>query len=272
MNQVRTITISDLLRYPVKGLSPDTLSTTALSVDAPVPGDRRFAIAHGSAPISPANPEWLKKAFFLQLASNPRIALLETTWNEETGELSLLRGGRVVSRGAVTEQTGRTVIEQFFAAFLKSDMRGGSPRLVDFGARSFSDVEPEWISIIGRPSIADLERVVGVPVDPMRFRANVLLEGTRPWEEFEWVGKTIKLGGATLFVEDRIGRCMATHANPVTGVRDMAITNDLLRGFGHDCCGVYARVIEAGTVSVGDAVLVPDAEPADVVDADTASA
>lgn len=272
MDQARTITISDLLRYPVKGLSPDALSTTTLSVDAAMPGDRRFAIAHGSAPISPAHPEWLKKAFFLQLMSNPRIALLETKWNEETGELSLLRGGRVVSRGSVTEQTGRTVIEQFFAAFLKADMRGGSPRLVDFGERSFTDMEQEWISIIGRPSIADLERVVGVPVDPQRFRANVLLEGTRPWEEFEWVGKTIKLGGVTLFVEQRIGRCMATHANPVTGERDIAVTNDLMRGFGHDNCGIYARVIEAGTVSVGDTVRVLDAETADKADADKATA
>lgn len=251
MEQARNVTIAEILRYPVKGLAPDRLTAADLRPDAPLPGDRRFAIAHGSAPLDPANPVWLKKAFFLQLMSNPRLAALDVSWDEAAGELTLLRGGRPVTRGVVFEQTGRTVIEQFFAAFMKAELRG-APHLVDLGDRSFSDVEPEWISIIGLASIGDVERVVGRPVDPVRFRPNVLLRGTDAWEEFGWVGRTIRLGGALLRVEERIGRCDATHVDPRTGQKDMTITRDLIRGFGHDCCGVYARVMEPGRITVGD--------------------
>lgn len=258
MNTSTPATISDLLRYPVKGLSADRMDRTVLTPDAPIPGDRRFAIAHGSAPLDTGAPVWLKKAFFLQLVSNTKLANLTAVWDDETQVLELQRGGRTITRGQLTDQTGRTVIEQFFSAFLKSDMRGGAPKLVDFGQRSFSDVEPEWISIIGSASVADIERVVGRPVDPLRFRANVMIAGTQPWEEFSWVGKTISLGGALLHVEQRIGRCAATNVDPVTGARDMTIPRDLMRGFGHDCCGVYARVVQGGEVAVGDPVLVMD--------------
>lgn len=251
-------TVSDLLRYPVKGLSADRMERTVLTPDAPVPGDRRFAIAHGSAPLDTGHPIWLKKAFFLQLMSNARLANLSAVWDDENQVLSLNRGGRTITRGQLTDQTGRTVIEQFFSAFLKADLRGGTPKLVDLGARSFSDVEPEWISIIGTASVADIERVVGRPVDPLRFRANVMVGGTKPWEEFSWVGKTIALGGALLRVEERIGRCAATNVDPATGQRDMTIPRDLMRGFGHEDCGVYARVIQGGEVAVGDPVTVKD--------------
>jgi len=256
MTDTAATTVSALYRYPVKGLSPDVLSSVTLSPDAALPGDRRFAIAHGSAPIDPSDPQWMKKAFFLQLMSNPKLAALETVWDEEAETLSIKRGGRVIAKGQVSDQTGRTVIEQFFAAYLKSELRGGAPKLVDKGTKSFSDVEPEWISMIGRASISDVERVVGAPVDPIRFRANLLIDGLEPWDEFDWVGKTVWVGNATLQVEERIGRCAATNVDPATGQRDLTIPRDLMRGFGHDCCGVYARVIQGGTVALGDPVVV----------------
>jgi hypothetical protein len=258
MDTATPATISDLLRYPVKGLSADRMQRANLSPDSPIPGDRRFAIAHGSAPLDTGSPVWLKKAFFLQLMSNAKLANLTAVWDEDTQMLELQRGGRTITRGQLTDQTGRTVIEQFFSAFLKSDTRGGAPRLVDLGDRSFSDEEPEWISIIGTASVGDIERVVGRPVDPLRFRANVMVAGTQPWEEFTWVGKTVSLGGALLRVEERIGRCAATNVDPATGQRDMTIPRDLMRGFGHEFCGVYARVVQGGEIAVGDTVSLRD--------------
>ena len=37
-------------------------------------------------------------------------------------------------------------------------------------------------------------------------------------------------------------------------VRDLEIPQALMRRLGHIECGIYAEVIESGTVSVGDAV------------------
>ena len=52
--------------------------------------------------------------------------------------------------------------------------------------------------------------------------------------------------------QPRIVRCAATNVDPDTGIRDLSIPDTLMRSFGHADCGVYAEVIEAGEVAVGD--------------------
>lgn len=247
--------VSGLYRYPVKGLSAEALTTVELRPGRTIAHDRRFAVAHGTAPIDPAAPKWLPKAHFLQLMTNPRLAALAAGYDAATTTLALKRGGRTVARGDLSTQTGRTVIEQFFAAYMNAELRG-APRLVDRGEQGFTDADSPFVSIINRASVGDLGRVVGGPVDPGRFRGNVLVEGAAPWAEFGWVGKRLRIGAAELVVEERIGRCAATNVDPATGQRDMTVPRDLLRGFGHDDCGVYARVTLGGTMTVGDTVTV----------------
>ncbi len=120
----------------------------------------------------------------------------------------------------------------------------------------FFDQPEPGLSLIGLATIADVERVVGRPVDPLRFRANVYVAGIPAWAEFAWVGREISLGAARLRVTERIGRCAATNVDPATGVRDMTIPQDLLRVFGHTDCGVLAVVTSSGKVTLGDAALV----------------
>ena len=71
-----------------------------------------------------------------------------------------------------------------------------------------------------------------------------------PWEEFDWVGKTLAMGDARLEVVERIGRCRATEANPATGHRDANTLTTLEQGWGHTEFGVYARVITGGPISL----------------------
>jgi MOSC domain-containing protein YiiM len=40
----------------------------------------------------------------------------------------------------------------------------------------------------------------------------------------------------------------------MTGGRDLAIPRTLTQSFGHADCGVYAEVIQGGSVSVGDLI------------------
>ena len=252
-----SMTVASLRRYPIKGLSAEALDWVDLRAGQPIPHDRRFAIAHGTVAIDPAAPRWHSKAHFLQLMCNPRLAALATEYDAATTTLVLKRGGRPVARGALSTANGRTVIEQFFAAYMKDEVRG-APRLVDRGEEAFSDADAPYVSIISQSSVADLERVVGSPVDPARFRGNLVLEGAAPWAEFGWIGKRLRIGAAELAVEERIGRCAATNVDPTTGQRDRTLPRDLLRGFGHDECGVYARVTVGGRVTTGDAVTLLD--------------
>lgn len=243
--------VTSIHRYPVKGLSAETLETVELETDRLIPFDRRFAIAHGSAPVDPAAPEWHSKAHFLQVMSVPKLAALETVFDDATATLEIRRNGRQIARGDLTSRTGCTVIEQFFAAYAKSDLRG-APKVVDLGQRGYTDTDAPYLSVINLASVRDLERVVGRTVNPMRFRGNLLVDGLEPWVEMGWVGRTLTIGGATLRVEEIIGRCAATNVDPATGQRDLTIPHDLQRGFGHTDCGIYVRVTGPGRVAVGD--------------------
>ena len=248
-----TITIAAIYRYPVKGLSADPLESADLTVDRRIPHDRRFAIARGSASRSAGAPEWQSKAHFLQVMAVPKLASLETAYDPETTMLEIRRNNRLVARGALDSRTGCTVIEQFFAAYAKSDLRGPA-KILDLGTGGFTDTEQPFISIVNRATVRDIERVVGRPVDPLRFRGNLLIDGAGAWEEADWPGRRIAIGGVELSVEEPIGRCAATNANPTTGERDMTIPHDLRRGFGHEDCGVYCRVTKPGKIAVGDTI------------------
>ena len=74
--------------------------------------------------------------------------------------------------------------------------------------------------------------------------------------KFEWIGKEIAIGEVTFRVEQRITRCKATMANPVTGRRDVD-TLAMLRTWDHQDFGVYARVLRGGTIRPGDLAEVP---------------
>jgi hypothetical protein len=90
----------------------------------------------------------------------------------------------------------------------------------------------------------------------LRFRPNVLIDGPEAWSEFDWIGNKIALGDVELDVLKRTGRCAATDVDPESGKRDTAIPAVLQRTWGHTDFGVYARIAQGGTVSVGDPVIV----------------
>lgn len=249
------IKVQRICRYPVKGLSPEELESVALTPGEGLPDDRRFALAHGAQRYESGRSGWLPKRHFLNLMSNERLAALETRYDSESGILTIRRNGRQVARGNIAQKIGRDLIDQFFAAFMRNQSVR-SPRLVESTGIMFSDAKEKLVSIINLDSVRDLERVTRRPVDPIRFRGNLMISGARPWEELDWVDKDIRIGTATFTVVERIGRCAATNVDPERGERDLNIPKTLMSGFGHTYCGIYARVVTGGTVATGNPVTV----------------
>lgn len=245
------MTLKAIYRHPVKGLTPEPRDEVALSPGQAIPNDRRFALALGSTPVEGAVSEWMPKTSYLTLLRNEKLAQLETAFDDATDTLTVKRGGRQVAKGVLNQAIGRTLIEDFFRAFMGDEARG-RPKLVEAAeGHVLSDHANPVISIINLASVKDMERVVGKPIDPRRFRGNFLIEGMAPWHEFDLCGKRLQIGGAILEVTERIDRCGATNVNPETAERDLNIPRDLKRGFGHIDCGVFARVVEGGTVHAG---------------------
>ena len=117
--------------------------------------------------------------------------------------------------------------------------------------RSFTDTPYPSISLCNHASLGALEQLTGTPVQPERWRANIWFEGATAWDEFDWVGRQMRIGTVRLKVEDRIRRCLATTVNTDTGVRDVD-TLKALNMLDHQDFGIYASIIETGEVACGD--------------------
>ncbi len=259
--------IARIHRFPVKGLSPELLDWVDLSPGQGLPGDRRYGLARAGVDLDSSSPRWLPKRNFLMLMQNPRLAALDARLESEDGVLEIRRGGHAVARGRLGDPVGRAIVEDFFAAYLGTDA-GGKPRLVETDAdHPFTDSPQPFVPLINLASVADLERTAGVPVDPVRFRGNLLLEDVAPWREFDWIGRELVVGTVRLRVVERTGRCAATTVNPETGDRDLNVPRALQAGHGHTDLGVYARVETGGTVEVGDRVTPAAADGATAGDA-----
>ncbi len=249
-----TATIEAIYRYPVKGLTPEPLAGAELAVGQTLPADRRYAIENGPTGFDPVAPSYFPKIRFLMLMKNERLARLRTHYDEATHVLTVRDGGREVARGDLTAAEGRRAIEAFFAQFCADELRG-PPRILVGGNHSFSDVAKKVVSVINLASVQAVETAAGVPVNPLRFRANLYVAGWPAWREFDLLGQEIRIGpSARLKIFKRIVRCAATNVDPDTGLRDLAIPQTLRDTFGHDDCGVYGEVIAAGRIARGDEV------------------
>jgi len=246
--------IKGIYRYPVKGLSPEPLPRTELSPGKTVPFDRAYAIENGPSGFDPAQPAYFPKQRFLMLMRNARLAELRARFDETSHVLSIRAENREAARADLRTPEGRAAIEAFFAEFCADELRG-PPRVLHAEGHSFSDVARKVVSIINLASVAELENAAGAPVDPLRFRGNLYVQGWPAWREFDLLNSEIAIGpSARLKVVKRIVRCAATEVDPTTGIRDLPVPRTLLDTYGHADCGVYAEVIKGGTIAVGDAI------------------
>jgi uncharacterized protein YcbX len=197
----------------------------------------------------------LPKINFLMLMRDERLATLETRFEDASETLTILRDGKRVARGQLTKALGRQLIEQFIAAYMKAELRG-APKIVHAPGHSFSDVAAKCVHIVNLASVRELERIVGRAVNPLRFRANVYLDDAVAWAELGWVDRDIEIGPVKLRAFARTQRCEATNVDPGTGARDMAIPAYLMRTWGHQDFGIYAKIVAGGEISVGTAAAV----------------
>lgn len=249
--------IQAIYRYPVKGLSPEPLARAALAPGRTVPFDRHYAIENGPSGFDPADPKYFPKQRFLMLMRNARLAELRTAFDETSHVLTVRAEGRVAASGDLRTPEGRAAVEQFFAGFSASELRG-PPKVLQAPGHSFSDVARKVVSIINLASVQALDTAIGKPVDPLRFRGNVYVANWPAWREFDLLDREITLGPARLKIVKRIVRCAATEVDPATGIRDLPVPRSLMQHFGHIDCGVYGEVVGGGTIAVGDSVVEVD--------------
>ncbi|KQO60535.1 MULTISPECIES: MOSC N-terminal beta barrel domain-containing protein [unclassified Methylobacterium] len=250
-----------LHRYPVKGLSPERLDAATLRAGAYFPGDRLFAIENGPSGFDPAAPKHQPKIKFLMLMRNEGLARLATRYDADSSILTISQDGRCAVEADVSVPEGREAVEAFFAREFADALRGPPKLLTAPEGFRFTDSARGFVSLLNLASVAATEDMVGAPVDPLRFRANLHLSGLAPFAELDLVGRVLgSKGGVRLQVSKRTERCAATNVDPATGLRDLAIPKALSTQLGHTDCGVYAEVLSGGRLEQGETLLLEPCE------------
>jgi uncharacterized protein YcbX len=256
--------ITQLYRYPVKGLSAEPVERADLTVSDGFPVNRRWALALADTPFDSAAPQAQPKTRFLMLQRDEALATLATRYDDDSGTLTVRQNGSVLLEAKLGEPAGREAVETFFERFM-GESRRGRPRLVSAPGFQFTDISVGSdakmlaVSLINLASLRALEQAVGASMHPLRFRANIYFEGARPWEEFDWLDREIAIGGARATVCLRTTRCAATQVNPETAQRDRNPPKQLQDAFGHADLGVYAEIAADGPVRLGDSIAAPAA-------------
>ncbi len=258
MSEARSVpvpgVVAALWRHPIKGFTPEPLTAVDLPTDGWFPGDRMFAVEDGPSGFDRDAPEHLPKQKFTVLMRTAEVAGVRTRWEEARRVLHASFGEEAVVL-RVDDATSRAAFADWLREAL-GDAVGGPLKLVSAEGldHRFMDHPLGRVSILNLASVRDFEARVGRPVDPLRFRANVWVEGWPAWIENEGSGRALTLGGARLTGVKPIVRCAATHVDPRTAARDFDLVPALFEHYGHRWCGLYATIAAGGPVVVGDAI------------------
>lgn len=236
-----------ITRHPIKGHGREDLASVRLLAGACLPWDRHWAVAHEAAKLVDG---WNPCMNFARGAKAPELMAITSTLDDATATVTL----RHPRRGEITFRPDEPADLPRFLDWLNPliPQDRARPKSIVSAGRGLTDSDFPSVSILNRASLADLSARMGMDLSPDRFRGNFWLEGAAPWSEWDWIGRHLRIGGAVLKIEERITRCTATSVDPATGQKDSDTLAALRSGYGHEDFGLYATVVESGTVTRGD--------------------
>ncbi|MEM0938008.1 MAG: MOSC N-terminal beta barrel domain-containing protein [Pseudomonadota bacterium] len=242
-------TLAHIFRHPIKGIGSETLEAATVSPAGALHGDRAWALLSGAAPDI---DDWQPRRNFLQVASGPSLAAIRATTEGDTVRLSHPERAEL----HLAPKEGAAPLIAWLDGLWPAD-RPGPGRLVLAPGHGMTDMAEPYISVGNLSSLRALSERAGCPLDMRRFRINLWLEGLAPWEEFDLLNETLRIGALDFMVAERIGRCRAPEADPETGLRNVNTNRVLEDGWGHSDFGVYVRAQSTGDVHIGDPVSLP---------------
>jgi uncharacterized protein YcbX len=261
-------TVSWVSISPVKGMRMQDRQEVRLNNQGAVDDRRFFLVDEADEMISSTRvgslleivPEYLPGD---DRDSRPILSLAFPDGSTVTGPVECARASRVSFYGLGLD--ARPVIGPFSEAI--SDHCGVSLSLVESPSNR-NGVDRGAIggaTLLGTASLQRLEQAAaeaGQPgtIDQRRFRMNFGIDGIKPHEEDEWIGRDVEVGGSLLRIHERVGRCATTTRDPDAGNVDLKTLHHI-RSYRDDVeCdeglpfGVYASVRLPGTVMLGDPV------------------
>ena len=248
-----TARIASIQRHPLKSHGREALDEVVLSAGHGLPWDRAWAVAHEAARLTPG--EWAACANFSRGAKAPKLMAISARLDVAKAELTLSHPELAPLTFRPDDPADQARFLEWVRPIVPADR--AKPAAI-FAARgvAMTDSDYQSVSLINLASNRALGMSMGLDLSPLRWRGNFWIEGLEPFAEADLPGRRIRLGAALLEVVEPIERCLATTANPETGVRDADTLAGLRDLVANQNFGVYARVIEGGTVRTGDVLQV----------------
>lgn len=240
-----TPAVTGIWRHPIKSHGREALDSATLIAGRTMPWDRTWAVAHEASKAT--GEAWSHCAAFSRGAKAPALLAIATELDEASETVTL----RHPDRPDLTfrpDTEGERLIA-WVAPLMPAD-RAASARIVRVPGRGMTDSAFPSVTLCNMASHRAVEQQIGHFLSPLRWRGNIWFDGLPAWSEFDWIGRTIRIGTAELRVRERTDRCLATAANPETGIRD-ADTLGALDHWGHRDFSVRAEVVRSGDVAIG---------------------
>lgn len=216
-----------------------------------MPWDRHWAVSHDACKFNSDDPKWVMCRNFMIGVATPGLAGIWADFDEARGVVTLTHADLPDISFNPDEAADVARFVDWVAPLCPPGKR--QPRgIVTAGTRGMTDTPYPTVSIMCAASHADVETHLDIAMDRARWRGNIWLDGPTPWEEFDWTGHDVRIGCAVLSIQEPIRRCMATAANPQTGLRDLDTLKALRDGWDHQHFGVYATVKTSGHIAIGD--------------------
>ncbi len=241
--------LTHIWRHPIKAHGVEALESVDLRTGKTLPWDRAWAVAHE---LSKADgSEWVPCGNFSRGAKAPSLMALKAVLDEATGLITMSHPD--LPDITFNPDTDSDTFIDWVRPIMPPE-RTPSAHIVRAQARGMTDTDFPSISLNNLATNRTLGEKMGTDLSPLRWRGNLWFDGLKPWEEFDWVGKRLHIGGAVLEIRERITRCMATTVNPDTGERDAATLDALQDNWGHKQFGVYGVVVKDGQIALGDEI------------------
>ncbi|GLO15590.1 molybdenum cofactor sulfurase [Pseudomonas putida] len=221
--------LSELYRYLVKSGQAQSLQASPVGVLG-LQGDRRWMVVEE------------ENGRFLTQRAWPQLGQLQAS-DDDSGQLLLQAPGKAPLQVAVPpaddalrgvtiwRDTLRVPDAGDAAAAWLSELLGKAVRLVHcpeqrarylpngYGFNSDRAAFPDGfpLLLIGQGSLDELSRRIGRPMGMLRFRPNLVVQGTEPFAEDGW--KRVRIGSLEFRVLKPSVRCIFTTIDPATGER-----------------------------------------------------
>ena len=257
-----------LYRYPVKGFTPEKCDVLMVLEEGRIAGDRALGFRFADSGLP--DTAWSRKYGYAVLANTPELARLTARFDHETLRLRIEHDGRVLADEALDEAGRKRLagaIEHYVLGLPDNPLTGHPERMPlqligDGVTPRYQDSEHGQITLHSRESLASVATALGDPaLDEIRFRSNIAIEGIGEWAEQDWIGRKLRIGALEFDVVRPKVRCLATHANPRTGARDLPVMQTLVTAFKQKQPTFAVAIVtrgRGGQIRVGDAVSLRD--------------